>query len=65
MSIGNKVSLCIVGNIADGEGMVMEEKDVIDDLTVWEYVCDKGGAINFRASNFPFWSKFGIGGMRL
>ncbi|GFV04831.1 hypothetical protein TNCV_5047951 [Trichonephila clavipes] len=71
MGIGNKVSLCIVGNIADVEGMEVEgtsldigilgvggwdsdivavEEDVIDDLAAWEYVCDKGRAINFRAS---------------
>ncbi|GFU90191.1 hypothetical protein TNCV_3873951 [Trichonephila clavipes] len=46
MGIGNKASFCIVGNIADVEGMVMGvcvEVDVIDDLEAW---------------NFPFRSKF-------
>ncbi|GFS51574.1 hypothetical protein TNCV_549881 [Trichonephila clavipes] len=34
----------------DSDIVDVEEEDVIDDLTAWEYVCDKGGAINFQAS---------------
>ncbi|GFU90498.1 hypothetical protein TNCV_2574311 [Trichonephila clavipes] len=34
----------------DSDIVNVEEENVIDDLAAWEYVCDKGGAINFQPS---------------